>query len=315
MADLASVVQVLLDRFRRHNKYPQDCIKVLDHGFVRLVDHMGSDSEICDAARVSYISNKELNTVDEVKDETLIRYLLRRRHTSPFEMVEFKFHCKMPIFIARQWIRHRTANVNEMSGRYSEMPAECYVPELEHITGQSKDNKQGGTDEILPGAAQHRFDLYTEQRNAHHAYSLKIKSGMRKELARINLPLSQYTEWYWKIDLHNLFHFLRLRMDSHAQQEFQDYANAIYDLILPIVPACCKAFDDYILNSVTLSGKEVRAFSEYIDLIYNSVPGTQTFEESFHEYAKRHFRNKRERDEFVEKAKLLGPVKWRKGYL
>ena len=230
---------------------------VLDYGFVRLVDSMGNDKAICEAARVSYNNWWERKPEE---DRALIRYLMAHRHTSPFEMVEFKFHCKMPIFVARQWIRHRTANVNEVSGRYSELSEEYYVPELSRIQTQSSSNKQGSA-EVLPEELGKAFQDTVHSYGSYpfNAYKAWVnQSNLSRELARIILPLSTYTEWYWKIDLHNLFHFLKLRMDSHAQWEIQQYANAMYELIKPIVPVACEAFEDYSLNAVTFSVQEMK---------------------------------------------------------
>lgn len=235
-------------------------IKVLDKGFVRLVDHMGDDSSITQAARTSYGDG----TKSVSEDRALIRYLMRMMHTSPLEMVEFKFHIKCPIFVMRQQIRHRTANVNEYSGRYSEMRDEFYVPDESRIVNQSTTNKQGSSDKQLHNATSHRIMFEAEQDNAYRSYKDKLDDGMSREIARINLPLSNYTEFYWKMDLHNLFHFLRLRMDSHAQYEIQVFANAIYELIKPIVPIACEAFEDYRLNADSLSAEELHILRHII---------------------------------------------------
>ena len=191
-------------------------IKVLDKGFVRLVDVMGNDSSIVQAARVSYgVGTKTVN-----EDRGLIRYLLRHKHTTPFEMVEFKFHIKLPIFIARQWIRHRTANVNEYSGRYSEMKDEFYLPDVEQLRHQSTLNKQARSEEQLDNQVSLEIQemMQDTQESLYNEYKDLLDKNLAREIARINLPLSNYTEWYWKIDLHNLFHFLRLRIDDHAQR-------------------------------------------------------------------------------------------------
>ncbi|MBM2815656.1 MAG: Flavin-dependent thymidylate synthase [Ignavibacteria bacterium] len=231
--------------------------KCLDKGFVRLLDVMGDDSSIVQAARVSY--GKGTKSVSE--DRGLIRYLMRHRHTSPFEMVEFKFHVKLPIFVARQWIRHRTANVNEYSGRYSEMKEECYLPETNAIRAQSMTNKQARSDEqidaeetakIIGMLGDTQFRLFRE-------YDEMLNKNVAREIARINLPLSTYTEWYWKIDLHNLFHFLKLRLDEHAQYEIRVYAEVMSDIIRQIVPITYEAFDDFVLNSQTFSKSELKA--------------------------------------------------------
>lgn len=229
-------------------------IKCLDKGFVRLVDFMGGDESIVQAARVSY--GKGTKSVNE--DRGLIRYLMRMKHSSPFEMVEFKFHIKLPVFSMRQIIRHRTAGVNEYSGRYSEMKDEFYLPEPNKITTQSTTNKQGSSEEVLPQPETFQAIFDAEQKRAFIDYDQKLKSGMRRELARINLPVSVYTECYWKMDLHNLFHFLKLRLDPHAQYETRIFAEAIAELIKPIVPLAWEAFEDYILGAVTFSKQEMK---------------------------------------------------------
>ncbi len=215
-------------------------IDCLDKGFVRLIDVMGDDAAIVQAARVSYGSG----TKKVLEDRGLIRYLLRHAHTTPFEMVEFKFHVKLPIFVARQWIRHRTANVNEYSGRYSEMKDEFYTPNPNDIRPQSVLNKQGRSEETLPdGMAEQAANAFKAgQDEAYAQYQEFLEQGIAREIARINLPVSNYTEWYWKIDLHNLFHFLRLRIDSHAQYEIRVFAEAIAELVKPFVPHAWEAF-------------------------------------------------------------------------
>lgn len=299
-------------------------ISVLDHGFVRLVDSMGTDKDIAEAARVSYASNKDKTTSD---DRNLIRYLLRHRHTSPFEMVEFKFHCKMPIFVARQWIRHRTASVNEISGRYSRLPGEFYVPKEEHFTKQNPNNKQGGTDDIIKIHDCPNRDDWCEydliepdfwdtwswgesfssyQSFLYEQYERLLGTGVRKELARINLPLSLYTEWYWKIDLHNLLHFLKLRLDEHAQFEMREYANAIYSLIKKAVPITCEAFEDYIFGAITLTKPEQKCLEEFFDISFNSImDDCENDMMCLVSCVRRNIRNKREREEFIEKFKKL----------
>ena len=243
--------------------------KCLDHGFVRLVDWMGDDTSIVQAARVSY--GKGTKSVSE--DTALIRYLMRNMHTSPFEMVEFKFHVKLPIFVARQWIRHRTAYVNEYSGRYSEMPDEFYLPQPDQIRSQSSTNKQGRSSETIPQANEIISRMQKTQQILHDEYSDFLDMGLARELARINLPLSNYTEWYWKIDLHNLFHFLRLRLDSHAQYEIRVYADAIAKIIKQIVPIAYQAFEDYTLNAVRFSKNELNALKL---MICNDIPSDET---------------------------------------
>jgi thymidylate synthase (FAD) len=232
---------------------------VLDHGFVRLVDYMGSDEAIVQAARVSYgEGTKKLQ-----EDRGLIRYLMRHRHTTPFEMVEFKFHVKLPIFVARQWIRHRSANVNEYSGRYSIMKEEFYLPPSDEVQKQSKNNKQGRAGE-LPDELRQTFLEYLSQsqKDAYSHYSGFIDQGVARELARINLPLSLYTEWYWKIDLHNLFHFLALRQDQHAQKEIRDYAIIMGNMVKVVCPLAYEAFEDYSLNALAFSGPELAILCE-----------------------------------------------------
>ena len=227
----------------------------LDKGFVRLIDVMGDDNAIVQAARVSYGSG----TKKVHEDRGLIRYLMRHLHTTPFEMVEFKFHMKLPIFVARQWIRHRTANVNEYSGRYSEMKDEFYVPAPEQIRAQSAINKQGRADESFAPEESDRVRsmMRTTQENLYSEYQELLDTSLAREIARINLPVSNYTEWYWKIDLHNLFHFLRLRIDSHAQYEIRVYGEAMAQIVKAAVPLAYEAFEDYILNSQKFSHQEL----------------------------------------------------------
>jgi thymidylate synthase (FAD) len=238
-------------------------IKVHDHGLVALVDVMPrmvpdgktADFAIVQAARVSYgQGTKQVN-----EDRGLIRYLARHRHSTPFEMVEFKFHHVMPIFIARQWIRHRTANVNEYSARYSVVQDRFYRPADDLIRKQSLTNRQGGSDPIDPATASDFLAYLDQSEQLYDSYQKLLDKGVAREIARIGLPLSCYTEWYWKIDLHNLFHFLSLRMDPHAQQEIRDYANAMFELIKPIVPIAAEAFEDYRLSGMTLSKLEIEA--------------------------------------------------------
>ena len=212
-------------------------INVLDHGHIRLVDSMGDDSSIVQAARVSYGSGTK--TIEE--DIELSNYLMKNRHTTPFEMCVFKFHCKMPIFVARQWVRHRTASINEVSARYTQLPNEFYIPET--LRGQSEKNKQvaeGNIGEMLESVLRKEIKNHCDV--AYTFYEELLEKGVGRELARMVLPLNIYTEWYWKIDLHNLFHFLSLRMDEHAQYEIRVYADAMFDIIKTIVPISCSAF-------------------------------------------------------------------------
>lgn len=238
-------------------------IKCLDKGFVRLIDSMGDDEAIVQAARVSYGSG----TKSYREDRGLIRYLMRNKHTSPFEMVEFKFHVKLPIFVARQWIRHRTANVNELSGRYSQMTDEFYLPDFSQIRHQSDNNKQGRSDVQLDGETADSVIQRMQQSHKHSydEYQSYLQDDLARELARINLPLSTYTEWYWKIDLHNLFHFLKLRLDEHAQYEIRVYAEAIAEILRGIVPIAYEAFEDYNLYSKSFSRIELDFLKSAID--------------------------------------------------
>lgn len=228
--------------------------KCLNHGFVRLVDYMGGDARVVQAARVSY--GPGAKTVRE--DAGLIHHLVRNWHTSPLEQVVLTFHMKMPIFVARQFVRHRTARLNEISGRYSIMRDEFYVPALEDICYQSTDNKQGRSGPLDPIDALAVTEVMKlEQATAHTQYSGRIEQGIAKETARINLPLSTYTEWYFQIDLHNLFHFLGLRLDEHAQYEARVYAKAMATCAKAVAPTCYEAFETHILNAVTFSYDEV----------------------------------------------------------
>ncbi|MDR1388371.1 MAG: FAD-dependent thymidylate synthase [Treponema sp.] len=230
-------------------------IPVLDKGFVRLVDYLGGDERVVQSARVSYGTG----TKTYREDAALIDYLLRNRHTSPFEQVIFTFHIKLPIFVARQWIRHRTARLNEISGRYSVMKDDCYIPATEDIAVQSGDNRQGRSAQALAGdeAARIRASFADGQRRAYGEYRTLIEGGLARELARINLPLSLYTEWYWQIDLHNLFHFLELRLDAHAQKEIRLYARVLFDLAKKVAPCSCASFREHVLEGVRFSAAEL----------------------------------------------------------
>src|SRR5688572_3316929 len=233
-------------------------IKVLDKGFVRLVDYMGGDQRIVQSARVSYGAGTK--TVRE--DRGLINYLMKNWHTSPFQQLELTFHTKMPIFVARQWVRHRTARLNEISGRYSLMQHEFYVPEPEHVCYQSESNRQGRS-EALPEAEAREViaAMEKEQREMYANYGSLLDKNVARELARANLPNSLYTEWYWQIDLHNLFHFLRLRMDPHAQYEIRVYAEAMAECAKAVAPIAYEAFEEHILGSVTFSRAEGHALA------------------------------------------------------
>jgi thymidylate synthase (FAD) len=229
---------------------------VLDHGFVRVIDYMGDDAAITQAARVSY--GKGTKAVSN--DEGLIRYLMRHWHSTPFEMCEIKLHVKLPVFVARQWIRHRTANVNEYSARYSILDREFYIPRAEDLAAQSVTNNQGRGDTLEGVEAQRVLDyLRDDAMRAYDHYEEMIgqegQQGLARELARMNLPANIYTQWYWKVDLHNLFHFLRLRADAHAQYEIRVYADEMCRLVKDWVPFAYGAFEDYRLGGATLSGK------------------------------------------------------------
>ena len=231
-----------------------NAIPVLDHGFIRVVDYMGDDAAICQAARVSY--GKGTKSVQN--DEGLIRYLMRHWHSTPFEMCEVKLHVKLPVFVARQWIRHRTANVNEYSARYSILDREFYIPAPEHIAAQSVVNNQGRGEALTGAEAARVLDiLKTDSERSYDNYQAMISDdgqrGLARELARMNLPANIYTQWYWKVDLHNLLHFLRLRADAHAQYEIRVYADAICSVVADWVPFAYAAFEDYRLGGATLS--------------------------------------------------------------
>ncbi len=231
---------------------------VLDHGFVRVIDYMGDDSAIVQAARVSYGAG----TKHVSNDEGLIRYLMRHWHSTPFEMCEVKFHVKLPVFVARQWIRHRTANVNEYSARYSILDREFYIPEPGQLAAQSTVNNQG-RGAVLEGAEAARVleMLKADAGRAYDHYEAMLsqdgQQGLARELARMNLPANIYTQWYWKVDLHNLFHFLRLRADAHAQYEIRVYAELMSQLVADWVPIAYAAFADYRMGGVSLSAKGI----------------------------------------------------------
>ncbi len=237
-------------------------LKVLDHGFVRLVDYLGGDARIVQAARVSYGAGTR--TVRE--DRNLIEYLLRNWHTSPFEQVILTFHLKMPIFVARQWIRHRTARLNEISGRYSVMQDEFYVPAPHEVRLQSKINRQGGSSDDVPAELREQVValLRSEQEEAYGRYGELLETGLARELARINLPVSLYTEMYWQIDLNNLFHFLRLRMDWHAQYEIRAYGDAMAQAVQAVAPLAFAAFEEHQLHGRSLSRSELELLRQAI---------------------------------------------------
>lgn len=256
-------------------------IDLLDHGFIRLVDYMGDQASIVQAARVSY----GRGTKSTSEDVSLIRYLMRHRHTTPFEMCEIKLHVKLPIFVARQWIRHRMANVNEYSARYSILDREFYLPDSNALGEQSILNKQGrGNSDVLSVEisgeiidelnknSERVYDVYDHLLNDDGTGKVvdENRPQLARELARMSLSLNYYTQWYWKIDLHNLLHFLALRLDNHAQYEIRVYANAIWDIVKTWMPDVAKAFDDYRLSAVTFSKQEMNALKMIVSMITKS---------------------------------------------
>ncbi len=254
---------------------------VLDHGFVRLVDYMGGDPRIVAAARVSYGAG----TTTVRRDKILIDYLMSQMHTSPFEQVVMTFHAKMPIFVARQWIRHRTARVNEMSGRYSVMSDEFYLPEASQLRGQSKTDHQSRSEDEVPEKVQRRVleILRRDQGSAYTSYQQMLDDGIARELARINLPLSLYTQWYWQIDLHNLFHFLKLRLDPHAQYEIRQYAQVMAKMAAAVAPMACEAFEEHVLHSVRLSRTARRKLVEILRSVAAERPEAKELLETIEE--------------------------------
>jgi thymidylate synthase (FAD) len=250
--------------------------EVLDHGFVRVIDYMGNDSSVVQSARVSYGSGtKKVNA-----DKALINYLMAHRHTTPFEMCEIKFHIKLPIFVARQWIRHRTASVNEYSARYSIVEDEFYIPKACNLSSQSKINHQGRDEnkvlnhleqkrvlEILKKDSANAYQNYLEMINQDSLGNIvdQSKEGLARELARMNLPLSCYTQWYWKVDLHNLLHFLNLRADSHAQYEIRVYAEIMLDIVKKWVPHCYEAFVKNCKTGKNFSGPALEVIKKLIN--------------------------------------------------
>ena len=235
---------------------------VLSHGFVALVDYMGNDAAIVQAARVSYGQG----TKSVRDDRGLIRYLLRHRHTTPFEMVEFKFLVRLPIYVARQWVRHRTASLNEYSARYSVVPDEFDLPPPGSVRAQSTRNRQGRGDALPPETVERfRSDLDKVSHEAYDVYRRALDAGVARETARMVLPLAYYTEWYWKIDLHNLFHFLSLRLDAHAQEEIRVYAAELAKIAAVVCPVACEAFEEFTLGALSLSRREQRAVRALLD--------------------------------------------------
>jgi thymidylate synthase (FAD) len=265
-------------------------------GFVKLLDVMGDDEEVENSARISY--GEGTRKVNQTRN--LIRYLMRHKHTSPFEMCEVKFHLKLPIFIMRQLVRHRTANLNEYSGRYSVMSDEFYLPEGDYLAKQSTTNSQG-RGEVLEQQGLLQFEFNRIYDGASMAYQVLLEHDLSREVARALLPVANYTECIWKIDLHNFFHFVKLRSDSHAQREIRDYADAMYELVKPNFPLCCEAFEDYVQGATTFSKQEmgvIKELLEYADtkaaLTGMSVKGAGVLESKL---------GKRESKEFLEKLK------------
>lgn len=273
---------------------------VLDHGFIRVVDYMGDDSAVVQAARVSY----GRGTKKSLQDKGLINYLMRHRHTTPFEMCDIKFHIKLPIFIARQWIRHRTASVNEYSARYSILSNEFYLPDKENLAPQSSVNKQGRSNDKLPDDIANRvlatikedslkcYEHYVQMMNEDDKGNIVDENtvGITRELARMNLSLNHYTEWYWKINLHNLLHFLALRADDHAQYEIRVYAKAMLDIVKAWVPFVYDAFCEHRMHGANIS-------KSGIEVIRKMIQGEKVDQESSG-------MSKREWDEL---AKLINP--------
>jgi len=237
--------------------------QVLDQGFIRLVDYLGTEARIVQAARVSL----GRGTTTPQRDAELIRYLWRNKHTSPFEQLQITLHCKLPIFVARQWVRHRTARLNELSGRYSKLPDEFYVPGLGRVQYQATENKQGSEGSLPKDEASQIVRVMNAGRVLTHSnYEGMVKRGVARELARIDLPLSTYTQWYWQIDLHNLLHFLMLRCSEHAQWEFRQYANTIRDeIVRRWVPTVWQAFEDFTLKALHFTQPEVGLLASVIN--------------------------------------------------
>jgi thymidylate synthase (FAD) len=239
---------------------------ILDHGFVALIDYMGGDQRIAEAAWVSSIDEVEAEKKSDKAIRRIINYMMENRHTSPFEQVELVFRARMPIFVARQWVRHRTASLNEMSGRYRILPMEAYIPAAERLQGKGTTNKQGSEGEIDSGVKRQSIldRMLSGQDNAYEDYKWFDAAGLANELCRLNVPLSQYTEWYWKIDLHNFFHFCGLRLHEHAQWEIRQYAKAMYELAKDVAPMACQAFEEYRLHAVTFSKSEKEILTDLL---------------------------------------------------
>lgn len=273
-------------------------LKILDHGFIRLIDHMGDDATIAKRARLSNDLDEAAKTIDD--DAKLIDYLWRNAHTSPFEMVEFTFEMKLPIFVARQLVRHRTASLNEISGRYVELPEEFYIPEDFHLAADKV--KQGRSNDVHGDSRAYKALYRQLMKKAFFAYQGAIKDGVSKEEARIVLPLATYTRWAWKMDLNNLLKFLKLRTDSHAQYEIRVYADAMLELIRPIVPAAVEAWERHTRDGIQLDAVEREKLKimleEYLDMVVETTRGGELvleqrrLEEFFGERGARIFKEK-----------------------
>ncbi len=270
-----------------YTKLPVFDKQIHEHGYVRLLDYMGSDQDIVDTARISY------DRRGGAEDRNLIRYLLRHKHTSPFEMAVLKFEIKMPIFVARQWVRHRTASMNEVSARYTQLPNEMFVPEV--FSAQSTDNKQGREDSF--DNLEFGFDVGDTHKASYNLYERMLEGGVARELARGVLPLNIYTKFVWKMDLHNLMHFLNLRLDEHAQQEIRDYAEVIENMVEGLFPLTHEAFVDYVRDAYTCSRMEVKVLREMLAGLPFNV--TQAFNSEY--LRKQHGMSKREIATFHER--------------
>lgn len=283
--------------------------KALDHGSVKLIDFMGNDQTIVNAARCS-IAGQNIKAVSD--NRALIRYLMRHHHTTPFETVVITVEMELPIVIARQYVRHRTQALNEMSARYGELPEVFYVPEIENINYQADKNKQGRKDAVLPNAELHREAFRHEASDAFASYHRRLGDGMARELARINLPLSTYTKWWSTISLHNLFHMLGLRLDSHAQFEAQAYAKPLAEIANTLCPLAWEAFEDFRLNAMTLSASDVDTLKELLVLVTRDnekagiSPIESLIEAGLGPKGEKSFKTKREHEEFLVKAGKLG---------
>jgi len=283
------------------SEMPEGAARYLDHGFVKLLDVFGSDQDIEAAARVSYSGGDPNRKVSDTRN--LLRYLMRHEHTSPFEMAEVKFILRVPIFVMRQLVRHRTASLNEYSGRYSVMTEDCYVPELDRIQKQSTDNKQGSGELFSENDREDiRAQIFNVQGSAVKHYNDLIKTGFAKELARGVLPVSNYTELYWKCDLNNFFRFLRLRLDAHAQWEIRELATLMYEAAKPAFPISFEAFEDYMIGGQKFSHQEMHYIETLVEWLKTDKILTRAFINSIND--DQHL-STRERDELLKKLKLV----------